>query len=228
MRRALLSMLAVALWAASVLLHQAGPTEASEPAQVNQHGERMMIYHRAMDASVPAGAAIFLGDSITQGLATAAVAPYAVNYGIGSATTSELLGNLPAYRSLDRAGVVFLLVGINDIGRGQTAGLEDRLRQISAAIPSDRPLVWSGIMPAYVERADAVAILEANSAIREICASRPGCVYVDTHAALADPALFVDGVHPNAAGYAIWIEALRAAYKRANQQQQRAEARPEV
>jgi lysophospholipase L1-like esterase len=164
-----------------------------------------------MDASVPAGAAIFLGDSITQGLATAAVAPYSVNYGIGSATTGELLDNLPVYKSLRRAGAVFLLIGINDIGRGQTIGLEGRLQAIADAIPAGVPLVWSAIMPAYVDRADPEAIRQANRAIARTCAARPGCVYVDT-GALSDAALFSDGVHPNTAGYAVWIGALRDAY----------------
>lgn len=100
----------------------------------NPHGQRMIVYHKAMDASVPAGATIFLGDSITQGLATAAVAPYSINYGIGSATTSELLSNLPSYKSLERATAVFLMIGINDLGQGKSAGLEERLQAISLAI----------------------------------------------------------------------------------------------
>lgn len=178
------------------------------------HGERMIVYHQAMDASIPAGAAIFLGDSITQGLATAAVSPFAVNYGIGSATTSELLANLPKYHSLERASVAFLMIGINDIGQGKTDHLATRLRAVEAAIPRELPLVWSGIMPTYSEKVDPAQITSANRVIREICAARDSCIYVDNQELFSagGASLFRDGVHPNDQGYTIWIGALRKAY----------------
>ena len=186
----------------------------------NPHGERMIVYHQAMDASVPAGATIFLGDSITQGLATAAVSPSSVNYGIGSETTSELLANLPKYQSLERASAAFLMIGINDIGQGKTQHLASQLRAVAAAIPKDLPLVWSGIMPAYSVKIDPAQITAANRAIQEICAARGNCIYVDTQELLSAGGanLFRDGVHPNDQGYAIWITALRKAYQELAQQ----------
>ena len=189
-------------------------------ATTNQHGERMIVYHQAMDGSVPPGATIFLGDSITQGLATAAVSPVSVNYGIGSETTSELLANLPKYKSLERASVAFLMIGINDIGQGKTEGLTTRLQAIASAIPRQLPLVWSGIMPAYSDRIDPAQVTSANRAIQEICAARGRCIYVDTQELLAagGAKLFRDGVHPNDRGYAIWISALRKAYLEFTQQ----------
>ena len=42
-----------------------------------------------MDSLVPVGATVFIGDSITQGLATSAVVPLSVNYGIGGDTTQD-------------------------------------------------------------------------------------------------------------------------------------------
>lgn len=190
------------------------------PVASNPHGERMMVYHQAMDASVPAGAAIFLGDSITQGLAAAAVAPIPVNYGIGSATTSELLGNLPKYQSLKRASVVFLTIGINDLAQGKTEGLALRLRAIAAAIPNELPLVWSGIMPVYWKEIDSQQITSANDVISEICAARAGCIYVNTGEVFSSGGadLFRDGVHPNDRGYEKWIASLRKAYQQVTRQ----------
>ena len=190
------------------------------PTASNPHGERMIRIHAAMDASVPAGATVFLGDSITEALATAAVSPSSVNYGIGSATTSELLGNLSKYQSLKRASAVFLMIGINDLSQGNSVGLSDRLRKIANALPKDIPLLWSGIMPAYSESIEPYQIKLANQSIREICAARAGCIYVDTQEAFAagGSELFRDGVHPNDRGYAIWIAALRNAHGQISRQ----------
>lgn len=181
----------------------------------NPHGQRMVGYHQAMDASVPAGAAIFLGDSITQGLAGAAVSKFPVNYGISGATTSELLGNLPKYQSIKRASVVFLMIGINDLGQGKIEGLADRLNAIGSAIPQGLPLVWSGIMPTYVGDVDQHQIDAANAVIQGICAARAKCTYVNTQVIFSEEgaALFRDGVHLNDQGYAKWITALRDASK---------------
>src|SRR6478736_3871224 len=55
--------------------------------------------HEWMDASVPAGATIFLGDSITMALATAAVAPYSVNYGISWQRSDQLIKSMDIYQS---------------------------------------------------------------------------------------------------------------------------------
>jgi len=40
---------------------------------ITAHYKRMMVYHRYMEGSVPDGAVLFIGDSITQGLCVVAV-----------------------------------------------------------------------------------------------------------------------------------------------------------
>ena len=59
-----------------------------------------------MDGLIPEGATIFIGDSITQGLATSAVSNQSVNYGIGSDTTLGVLKRLPYYNSMNSAKAV--------------------------------------------------------------------------------------------------------------------------
>jgi lysophospholipase L1-like esterase len=188
----------------------------SSGTTVNQYSQTMLIYHQAMDASVPAKAAIFLGDSITQGLATAAIAQYSVNYGIAGETALELMRNISKYQSINRASIVFLMIGINDIYYGNIKSLPEWLRTIASAIPEDIPLVWSGIMPVYAGKIDPVQIASANHVIREICAARVSCVYIDTQKIFSigggGASLFRDGVHPNDQGYEKWIAALRNAY----------------
>ena len=113
----------------------------------NPHVPNMLQYHGWVNSSAPEGAAIFLGDSITQGLATAAITPYAINFGIGFQTSAQLLSNLPAYSSLSKARVLFLEIGTNDLAMGQSAGLAERYAKIIQTLPPNTPLIWSGVMP---------------------------------------------------------------------------------
>lgn len=164
------------------------------------------------DPLVPEGAAIFLGDSITEAMPVDAVAPYAVNYGIQWQTSVQLLESMKGYGSLNRAGVVFLNIGTNDVFRGADASeVRGRLQHVLDALPADRPLVWSGILPA---KAHAPTIQAVNATIRQMCAARGHCTYVDTWALMACDGqqiegYFQDGVHPTTAGYAVWVGELR-------------------
>jgi lysophospholipase L1-like esterase len=184
----------------------------------NPHVINMVRYHQWMDSSVPDKATIFLGDSITQGLATAAVAPYAINYGIGTQNTAELLHALPSYPSLNRADVIFLAIGINDFIRDKKSGLSDRYREIVERLPDQTPLIWSSVMPTGYGNIASADIAMANETIRSLCANRVNCIFVDTWHFLADEngkmiaSLFLeDGLHLSLGGYAAWIAALKQA-----------------
>lgn len=173
------------------------------------HIQAMRALHARSDPLVPPGAAIFLGDSITQGMPVDAVAPIAVNYGIGWQDTEELARSIPIYRSLSRAGSIFLNIGTNDMGRGRD--MHYQFAKVLALLP-DRPLVWSAIVPGTRGEKE---IASANKIAREMCAQRPGCTFVDTWSFLADASgrpiapLYVDAIHPGPAGYAKWVEVLR-------------------
>lgn len=160
--------------------------------------ERMDRYLASVDATAPEGAAIFLGDSITQRLAVAAVAPNAVNMGIGSQTTADLTRRVRAYRSLKRASAIYLLIGANDLSDGRTPDYG----RLLDALP-DVPLVWSGVMPSAHFDPGAT-----NARIRMLCAARQKCRYVDTSE--MQPADFMDGVHPGESGYRKWVAWLAA------------------
>lgn len=167
--------------------------------------------HAQMDASVPAGATLFLGDSITMALATAAVAPHAVNYGIGSQRSDHLLESMQAYRAIERAGAVVIAIGVNDLLQGRTAGIELRYQDILRAVPAAVRVVLSSPTPvAEIEPGRQVAVRDAA---RRACVARPGCTFVDGYALLSSSpgSLLPDGVHLSPAGYALWIPALRQA-----------------
>ena len=62
-----------------------------QPPEEDSIIPRLREVHGQMDSSIPKGATIFLGDSITMGLATAAVAPNTINYGIGWQRSDQLI-----------------------------------------------------------------------------------------------------------------------------------------
>lgn len=162
--------------------------------------ERTHFVHTQADRVAPEDAAVFLGDSITQRLPAATVADRAINYGIGSQTTTDLARHAADYRALDTARVVYLLIGINDLAQGKFPDFAGVL----AEIPQGVPLVWTGVM-----HADGIAGIEAaNAAARGLCAERPGCTFVEPPIASGD---LEDGVHLTADGYRKWIGALRVA-----------------
>lgn len=159
-----------------------------------------MLFHfqRETDANQPTGAVVFLGDSLTQSMATANV-PLAVNYAIGGQRTDELLQRLPHYHAIDRARCVVLVIGTNDVIQGREAGIERRLRAISQAIRA--PLVWGLIPPMRDYRTDAV-----NASVRVVCAQRPDCTLVESGLTLDN--LQDDGIHVTAAANQRWLARL--------------------
>lgn len=154
--------------------------------------------HLQADPHQPAGLAVFLGDSITQGLAVEAVAPGSVNYAAGGMTSRDLQHMLPRLESLKRARVVVLTIGTNDLLRGMD-GSATRIVEVGRSIPA--PLVWHAIPPSA--RFDPAPV---NAAIRHACATRPRCTFVET---AFEPGDFRDGVHLTPAGYRRWIASLR-------------------
>lgn len=172
-----------------------GISDLATPA----HIATMREIHSFREETVPEGAAIFLGDSITDRLSTAAVAPNSVNFGISWQTSGQLLEAMPK-TALARAGSVYLLIGANDFSKGKAAGIDETLTAISGAIP-DKPLLWTGIMRPQAGH--------ANQTIRRLCAARSHCTYVPP---LQAPGDFIDGVHLTPIGYQHWIAALKAAH----------------
>lgn len=168
-------------------------------------GERK--HQLQQDPFQPDGAVIFLGDSITAGLAVDAVAPYAVNYGIGGQTTQLLLDALPRYGSLQRARLVVLSIGTVDMVSGRERGIVARLDALQARIPG--PLVWNAIPVSA--KADMRGV---NAEIRRLCAARPDCTFVQAPIGRED--LQADGIHLRPSGYAKWIGALKMAGRTRN------------
>ncbi len=208
-----------------------GATEficAEEPSELTEHYRRMMIYHLRIDGNVPVGAVVFIVDSITQGLCVAAVCERAVNYGIGSDTTLGVMNRLPQYGSLSRAAAVVIAIGVNDLSRRDNDAIVENYRKMIELIGDKAPVIFSAVLP-LDERVETVGadrnerIIALNEALERLCREK-GCAFVDVRQALVDetenlaPEFHVgDGVHPNAAGCALWIEGLKHAVDKARE-----------
>jgi lysophospholipase L1-like esterase len=182
----------------------------SAPPPIGRDIAWLQAAHSRMDVSVPAGSVLFLGDSNTFTLVTAAVAPLSVNYGIGSLRSDQLLAAMPIYHSMTRARAVSIMIGTNDVLEGLSAGLQDRYARILDQIPSGVSVVLSSIPPIERPGLREQAQQAAQAARR---ASEGRCRFVDLHSALEGipGALTDDGVHLDVKGYAIWAELLRRA-----------------
>lgn len=224
----------VVVWKSDLLTRAAlrfGLTQPHQPPEITSHFERMLTYHERSAAIVPAGAVIFIGNSITQSLCVAAVAPNSVNYGIGSDTTIGVLARLPSYKpALQRASAIVLAIGINDLARRTDDSMVDNYRRILDALP-DIPVVVSSIMPvdeSVSSQMDGLnaRISEINRRIRSLAETRANVTFlnnlssldIDSDGALDSAFHDGDGVHLNTVGNGIWVANLKNTLTQLNPQ----------
>jgi lysophospholipase L1-like esterase len=174
---------------------------------------------------------VFFGDSITDNWSKAGYGgffpdkPY-VNRGIGGQTTSQMLVRFrPDVLALD-PDVVVILAGTNDVagnsGPIAPEAIENNLASMAELAKAHGVrVVLASILPVADDKKDAAgqplnrstdrppATLRAINAWMSDYARRNGHVYLDYASAVADATggfksdLNNDGLHPNAAGYAV-------------------------
>jgi len=208
----------------------------SKPAKIRQWSRRLgrpdynqqwyynqtVKFYKRIDACVPEGAVLFVGDSFIQGLSVTGVAKDGINFGIGGDTTEGVLARLPMYSSLAKARAVVFAVGDNDLRRGRTeAEVARNYEKIVAQVPKTVPIFFCSIVPCvdgldYAEINRGIASL--NRSLTELCASNSRCHLVDLgpnfndeRGALRCEYADDDGVHLNGSGYRLCIEKLRGA-----------------
>jgi lysophospholipase L1-like esterase len=176
---------------------------------------------------------VFFGDSITEGWIPAVPAFFAgrpwLDRGISGQTTAQMLVRFRQDVVALRPRVVVILAGANDIaGNNGPSTPEMTLDNLASMTEIARAngirVVLSSVLPAldFPWRRGvnpAPKILALNALIRSF-AERTGVVYLDYYAAMADEhgalrrELSEDGVHPNAAGYAVMAPLAEAAVAR--------------
>jgi len=200
-----------------------------------------LCLYKADNARLMAGPAagrqvVFMGDSITQGWGLADPAFFGqgrVNRGISGQTTPQMLARFQADVAALKPRAVHIMAGTNDVagntGPTSVADIQNniiamvtiaranRVAVVLASIPPAKVFTWA---PA-LKPADQIRGL--NTWLKAY-AAREGLTYVDYYAAMATPdgamrpELTFDGVHPNAAGYAVMEPLTQAALKRALRQ----------
>jgi lysophospholipase L1-like esterase len=175
----------------------------------------------------PPGAVLFVGSSsITLWPRLQATFPEApvIQRGFGGAELADVTRFAPRIVLPYRPGTVVLYAGENDVAAGKRAGaIVADLKTLASLIHRELPatqIVVLAIKPSPRRAALAREIAEANQALRAFAAGDPRFTFVDVHAPMttaaghARPELFVeDGLHMNAAGYAVWREALAPALR---------------
>ncbi|HEY5079527.1 MAG TPA: SGNH/GDSL hydrolase family protein [Opitutaceae bacterium] len=173
--------------------------------------------------ALPAGGdrVVFLGDSITEFWSKVGTIfqrkPY-INRGISGQTTPQILLRFRPDVVALAPRVVLILAGTNDVagntGPSTPAMIEGNLASMAEiARENDIRVVLCSILPAFdypwkPGLQPAEKIVELNQWIRTY-AENHHCVYLDYFAAMADgrhgmkAEYSEDGVHPNAAGYAV-------------------------
>lgn len=159
--------------------------------------------------------AVFLGDSITcYGEWEAWYRDYAVlNRGIGSDTTEGVLNRLDDVTS-HTPEYIFLMIGINDIGKGIAAdvtvsNMRDILGRLTADLPGCEIYVFS-MLPSRM-LTDGI-IGDVNDAYAELANNYSNVTYIDMYDdykcdGVQDKELFTDdGVHLTGKGYLAWMK----------------------
>ncbi|MEX1212542.1 MAG: GDSL-type esterase/lipase family protein [Balneolaceae bacterium] len=208
-----------------MVLVQPDTLDLPEPqeGELTEHYARMMRYHSRIDGNIPDRSVIFIGDSITQGLAVSAVATPSVNYGIGSDTAVGVLHRIPEYRSIHRSRAVVIAIGINDMRRRSDQEILAHIQRIPTLIPESVPILFSAVLPLDETNREQWAgwnenrIQPLNEAIREwasqhdrlyVVNAGPDLVNADGNLAAAYH--IGDGIHLSSEGNAVWIRTLRS------------------
>ncbi len=158
---------------------------------------------------------LFFGDSIMVAFDSSSVSANSANLAISGDTIDGLLGRLPKYR-LNPARSFIVAIGTNNVLQRNMDGFEGKAAALVRAFPQAARLTIFSTPPFGRGWPDWVKGVRdrANTALRNACAARAGCVFLDPSLALPDGSLAPqfdsgDGVHLSAGGYRTWTAALR-------------------
>ena len=170
------------------------------------------------------GAVVLLGDSITQGFGDdfrkAFPGLKLANRGISGDTTRGMLLRLKDDVLVLKPRAVVILAGTNDLEeKAEPETIAGNLKLIIAALKQHDPklpVVVCQVFPASANmKRPAEKIRKINELYAGVVKTEPQVTLIDTWTLFANdqgdakPAEFPDLLHPNEAGYAKWVAALR-------------------
>ena len=209
--------LALVLWKSN-FIEKVSTTLGITKSDKQSFYQQMTTVHTIMDSSVPDDSVVFIGDSITQALATTAISTPTANYGIYSDNTQGVINRLPLYQSIKRARVVVLAIGVNDIH--QHVDQSDTLlnyKTILKSIPIDVHIIVSSILPigpiAQTNAFNNAHINALNNQIKLLTNEYKNATFLDNMNDFIDKEGYLrssfhigDGVHLSNEGYSVLID----------------------
>ena len=199
---------------ASALSTMSG-TDSRKSGRINRHN----LQTKESDQN----AVDFFGDSITEYWDTAAAFPElkTANRSIADDTTRVMLFRLPEDVIDLHPRLVIFLGGINDLyqvaGGGTPKSVASNVRSILKVIHeslSQTPVIACEILPSNT----LGTVNWANAAVDHVVADFPQAHRLKLNSLYLTPdghqnaSLFIDGTHPNQAGYAVWRSALSVTF----------------
>ncbi len=186
--------------------------------ELTDYFHTMVAFQQRIDKNLAPKSALFIGDSLTQGLAVSRITSNAVNYGIGNDTTVGVIDRLPLYQSIESSKFIVLAIGVNDFKYRSIEQIIANFDVILLMLSSARQIIISAILPVdenaqhYIKNNE---IKRLNTSLAELSLNFPNADYFDISDKLSlsenliDHYHVGDGVHLNKAGYDIWINNLK-------------------
>ena len=179
----------------------------------------MISFHKSIDQNLLEDSILFIGDSITQGLAVSAVAPQTVNYGIGNDTTLGVINRLPLYSSINTAKFVVIAIGHNDINLQSEAKIINNFREILNSFSVNVKVILNAVHPVD-ENIPSLKITNKqistlNEHLLTLSKAYLNVVFVNIEKSISPYGNLLakfhtgDGVHLSKMGYDIWIKKLK-------------------
>ena len=198
---------------------------ASHPALAQDRWEEAIQAFEQMDETdpPPQGAILFAGSSSIRMWSTLAEDfPDArvINRGFGGSQMSDLIHFADRIVTPYAPRLILVYEGDNDIAADKTAekvfaDYQQFVSLVHDALPETR-IAFIAIKPSLARRSLMEEMRKANGLIEEYAGTRDRLDYIDIFTPMLGedgeplPDVFLDdGLHMNAAGYAIWTEAVR-------------------
>jgi len=181
------------------------------------HYDKLLARHLIQDIRIKQGDILLLGDSIMEKSHLEHQIPNSWNLGISKDWTQGLAQRMPLYRSLSKAGLFMVHIGINDVSLRKKSALESfaHYQDMLTHLPKDIPVILNSVLPLgsgkEKSQADNEKIAQFNQLIKQYADSHEGFVYLDISSqmqneqgGLKSEYHIYDYIHLNPAGYKVF------------------------
>ncbi|WP_353572718.1 GDSL-type esterase/lipase family protein [Candidatus Albibeggiatoa sp. nov. BB20] len=186
------------------------------------HYERLLAGHLLKNSRIQDGDIVFLGDSIMEKTDISQITSKGHNLGISMDWTGGLSDRIPLYRTLDRASLLMVHIGVNDLSlrKGGVTDCFSRYEKMLDLLPKNIPVVLNSVLPLGEAKehsqVDNEKIERFNQLIKQYADNRANYYYLDIarhmknkNGALKDEYYIHDYIHLNQQGYVAFIQAIK-------------------